>query len=106
MLKFQINVKREANGRHKLNAECLGTKELFLAITRCIASRPQANDLKYLLVGCIGVGEVYEYMLIITGYGCCVQDCEGNIVCQMRKTPRSCGDDTHRATKQAGPWDK
>ncbi|KAL1800885.1 hypothetical protein ACET3X_001227 [Alternaria dauci] len=49
MLKFRIGIEREANGRHKLNAECLGTTEPFLAITRCIASRPNADDLKYLL---------------------------------------------------------
>lgn len=49
MLKFRINIEREVNDRHKLNAECLGTTEPFLAITRCIASRPQANDLQYLL---------------------------------------------------------
>ncbi|KAH7380623.1 mediator complex subunit 27-domain-containing protein [Pyrenochaeta sp. MPI-SDFR-AT-0127] len=49
MCKFRISIEREANGRHKLNAECLGTTEPSLAITRCIASRPQASDLKYLL---------------------------------------------------------
>ncbi|KAF1842484.1 uncharacterized protein K460DRAFT_409892 [Cucurbitaria berberidis CBS 394.84] len=49
MLKFHISIEREANGRYKLNAECLGTTEPWQAITRCIASRPQVNDLKYLL---------------------------------------------------------
>jgi hypothetical protein len=58
MLKFRINIEREANGRHKLNAECLGTTEPFLAVTRCIASRPQANDLNYLLV-CL------SYMILV-----------------------------------------
>ncbi|KAF1947914.1 hypothetical protein EJ02DRAFT_440078 [Clathrospora elynae] len=49
LLKFRINIEHEANGRHKLSAECLGTTEPFLAVTRSIASRPQANDLKSLL---------------------------------------------------------
>ncbi|RYN40395.1 hypothetical protein AA0112_g3228 [Alternaria arborescens] len=49
MLKFRIGIEREANGRYKLNAKCLGTTEPFLAITRCIASRPNADDLRYLL---------------------------------------------------------
>ncbi|KAI4657134.1 uncharacterized protein J4E79_007750 [Alternaria viburni] len=49
MLKFRVGIERDANGRHKLNAECLGTTEPFLAITRCIASRPNPDDLKYLL---------------------------------------------------------
>ncbi|CAE7213669.1 hypothetical protein PTNB85_07021 [Pyrenophora teres f. teres] len=48
-LRFHIGIEREANGRHKLNAECLGTTEPFLAITRCLGSRPQANDLKHIL---------------------------------------------------------
>jgi hypothetical protein len=50
MLKFRIGIEREANGQHKLNVECLGTTEPFLAITRCMASRPNADDLRYLLV--------------------------------------------------------
>jgi hypothetical protein len=49
MLKFRLGIEREANGRHKLSAECLGTTEPFLAITRCVASRSNADDLKYLL---------------------------------------------------------
>ncbi|KAI4647578.1 uncharacterized protein J4E78_008893 [Alternaria triticimaculans] len=49
MLKFRVGIERDTNGRHKLNAECLGTTEPFLAITRCIASRSNSDDLKYLL---------------------------------------------------------
>ncbi|KAG9191617.1 hypothetical protein G6011_10351 [Alternaria panax] len=49
MLRFRIGIEREVNGRHKLNVECLGTTEPFLAITRCMASRPNADDLNYLL---------------------------------------------------------
>ncbi|CBX99833.1 hypothetical protein LEMA_P074220.1 [Plenodomus lingam JN3] len=48
-LEFRIVIERDANGRHKLAADCLGPKELLQAITRCIASRPNANDLEYLL---------------------------------------------------------
>ncbi|KAI2475355.1 Med27 domain containing protein [Pyrenophora tritici-repentis] len=48
-LRFHVGIEREANGRHKLNAECLGTREPFLAITRCLGSRPHANDLKHIL---------------------------------------------------------
>ncbi|KAF2828356.1 hypothetical protein CC86DRAFT_192264 [Ophiobolus disseminans] len=48
-LKFRVTIERDANGRHTLNGKCLGTTEPFLTITRCIASRPQASDLKYLL---------------------------------------------------------
>ncbi|KAF2788479.1 hypothetical protein K505DRAFT_366434 [Melanomma pulvis-pyrius CBS 109.77] len=48
-LRIRVVIEREANGRHKLNAECLGTVEPFLAITRCISSRPKVKDFKYLL---------------------------------------------------------
>ncbi|KAF2712322.1 hypothetical protein K504DRAFT_372705 [Pleomassaria siparia CBS 279.74] len=48
-LRIHVVIECETNGRHKLNAQCSGTVEPFLSITRCIASRPQANDLKYLL---------------------------------------------------------
>ncbi|KAF2133273.1 hypothetical protein P153DRAFT_381711 [Dothidotthia symphoricarpi CBS 119687] len=47
--RFRITIECDGNGRHKLNAACLGTTEPFLAITRCIASRPNTNDLKHLL---------------------------------------------------------
>jgi hypothetical protein len=50
MLDFHINIEQEANDRHKINAECLGTVEPFASISRCVKSRPQANDLKQLLV--------------------------------------------------------
>jgi hypothetical protein len=50
MLKFRITIERDANNRHKLNADCLGTAEPCSAITRCIASRPHTNDLRHLLV--------------------------------------------------------
>jgi hypothetical protein len=50
MLRFRIAIEHEANGRPKLNAECVGTKEPWLSINRCIASRPLPNDLKSLLV--------------------------------------------------------
>lgn len=49
-LKFHINIEREANGRYKLIAKCAGASEPFLAITRCIVSRPKSHDLGYLLV--------------------------------------------------------
>ena len=83
MLKFRVGIERGANGRHKLNAECLGTTEPFLAITRCIASRSNPDDLKYLLVctWSFVAWKCYGWMLIITGYDCCVQDCERNVVC-------------------------
>ncbi|KAF1921057.1 mediator complex subunit 27-domain-containing protein [Ampelomyces quisqualis] len=48
-LRFRIVVDQEANGKHKFSAECLGASEPWLSINRCIASRPQANCLKYLL---------------------------------------------------------
>ncbi|KAF2633721.1 hypothetical protein BU25DRAFT_11720 [Macroventuria anomochaeta] len=48
-LSFKVNIERENDTQHKLTAECLGTSEPFLSITRCIASRPNANDLASLL---------------------------------------------------------
>ncbi|KAF2852852.1 hypothetical protein T440DRAFT_355142, partial [Plenodomus tracheiphilus IPT5] len=48
-LQFAILVERDTDGRHKLTSDCLGQKEPFRAITRCIASRPKANDLEHLL---------------------------------------------------------
>lgn len=50
LFKFHVIVEREANGQHKLTAECVGTTEPFVAITRCIALRPRTNDLEALLV--------------------------------------------------------
>ncbi|KAF2025274.1 hypothetical protein EK21DRAFT_76811 [Setomelanomma holmii] len=48
-LKFRVTVERDSNGKHKLNAECLGAAEPAPSITRCLGSRSQPNDLKYLL---------------------------------------------------------
>ncbi|KAJ8117847.1 hypothetical protein OPT61_g1048 [Boeremia exigua] len=48
-LTFRVNIEREADTRHELTAECMGTSEPFLSITRCLASRPSASDLEYLL---------------------------------------------------------
>ncbi|KAF9697350.1 hypothetical protein EKO04_004859 [Ascochyta lentis] len=48
-LSFKVNIEREKDTPRKLSAECLGNSEPFLSITRCIASRPQANDLTSLL---------------------------------------------------------
>lgn len=46
---FRISIDRESDAQHKLSAECSGTREPFLSITRCLASRPNANDLTHLL---------------------------------------------------------
>lgn len=48
-LKFRIGIDRDSSGRHKLTAECIGTKEPSLTVSKCLAIRPKANDLKYLL---------------------------------------------------------
>ncbi|KAF2115792.1 mediator complex subunit 27-domain-containing protein [Lophiotrema nucula] len=48
-LKFRVTIEEEAGGRRKVNAECMGTAKPFSSISRSVASRPQANDLKYLL---------------------------------------------------------
>ncbi|KAH8732250.1 mediator complex subunit 27-domain-containing protein [Phaeosphaeriaceae sp. PMI808] len=48
-MRFRVTIEREANGRHRLAVECTGTMEPFLSISRCIASRPQPNDLRSLL---------------------------------------------------------
>ncbi|KAH6616732.1 hypothetical protein C7974DRAFT_51087 [Boeremia exigua] len=48
-LSFKVNIEREGDARHRLIAECLGTSEPFLSITRCLASRPCAEDLMSLL---------------------------------------------------------
>lgn len=52
-LKFHIVVGQGPNNKGKLRAECLGTTKLQTAVSRSIASRPQANDLEYLLVNII-----------------------------------------------------
>ncbi|OCK85828.1 hypothetical protein K432DRAFT_286118, partial [Lepidopterella palustris CBS 459.81] len=49
LMTFRIIRKKESNGRYKLDAECMGKSNLFPSITRCLASRPRANDLKFLL---------------------------------------------------------
>lgn len=48
-LEFRIIIESDANGQHTLKADCVGLKEPFQAITRCITSRPRTNDLEYLL---------------------------------------------------------
>lgn len=49
-LNFQINIERDDNGQHTIKAECLGIREPFPSITRCLSSRAQQKDLNYLLV--------------------------------------------------------
>ncbi|KAF2205003.1 hypothetical protein GQ43DRAFT_363352 [Delitschia confertaspora ATCC 74209] len=46
---FLVTVDEDANGRRKLRAECLGNSTKQMAVTRSLASRPRANDLRYLL---------------------------------------------------------
>lgn len=48
--RFRVTLPEEANSSHILQAECEGTGEPFTSITRCLASRPNPNDLKQLLV--------------------------------------------------------
>jgi hypothetical protein len=48
-LKFRVVIVKDANARSQLHVECLGSVKLSAAITRCISSRPHANDLRYLL---------------------------------------------------------
>lgn len=48
-LKFRVAIVKDTNARFRLNAECLGSDKLSMAITRCVSSRPRANDLRYLL---------------------------------------------------------
>lgn len=84
--KFLVNLEREASDRHKITAECSGRKEPLLAITRCIASRPKANDLGYLLVRTradtlIVTSIPCEHVLRITGNDCCVQHGAVYIMC-------------------------
>ncbi|KAI8936866.1 hypothetical protein NX059_006103 [Plenodomus lindquistii] len=48
-LEFRIVIERHADGRHKLLTSCLGLREPFQTVTRCVASRARVNDLEYLL---------------------------------------------------------
>lgn len=85
-LRFHVHVETDANGGPKINAECLGNTELLLAITRCLASRPQANDLKHLLVS-LGLQNRIQVTceLRTIGHDCSVQDCQRDIMRQMFK---------------------
>jgi len=47
---LRIAAEKLADGRYRINAECLGNTNISASITRCISLRPNANDLKYLLV--------------------------------------------------------
>ncbi|KAF1978498.1 hypothetical protein BU23DRAFT_564085 [Bimuria novae-zelandiae CBS 107.79] len=47
--RFRIKISDDANATQAIKAECEGTSEPFTAVTRCLASRPNANDLRYLL---------------------------------------------------------
>ncbi|EON64839.1 hypothetical protein W97_04073 [Coniosporium apollinis CBS 100218] len=49
-LRFSIRRYKGRNDEAVLMAECLGEMKLFPAITRCLASRPDPNNLPYLLV--------------------------------------------------------
>lgn len=81
---FQVGIERDANGGHNLSAECLGSTELFQAITRCVTSRSQAKDLEHLLVcpKCFDFISVF-YMGELTAvvYDCRLQDRDANILC-------------------------
>ncbi|KAF2678383.1 hypothetical protein K458DRAFT_317242 [Lentithecium fluviatile CBS 122367] len=70
-LRFHVVVSQDANEPRKLQAACMGTTDVDLTITRCIASRPNVNDLKYLLdmiaayknvksADCAKCGKVYD----------------------------------------------
>lgn len=50
-LNFHVTIVSDANEPHRLRAECVGSTDVHSTITKCIASRPTANDLKFLLVG-------------------------------------------------------
>jgi hypothetical protein len=74
-LKFHIAIDPEANGHDKLKIECLGTTKPFTTITKNIASRPKANDFKYLLVSDLAsITSVVDTCKIancdVTGYDC------------------------------------
>lgn len=59
--RFRVTLPEEANSSQALQAECEGTCEPFTAITRCLASRPDPNDLKHLLVCCHHISCKIEY---------------------------------------------
>lgn len=73
-LRFHILIGQDANERDKLDATCVGAAEPCTTITRCIASRPRANDLKYLLdmIGayknvdgeCTKCGDYYDHLVL------------------------------------------
>ncbi|KAH7138987.1 hypothetical protein B0J11DRAFT_32084 [Dendryphion nanum] len=48
-MRFHVVLSQDANDRGKLDVTCLGAAEPSTTITRCMSSRPRANDLKYLL---------------------------------------------------------
>ncbi|KAF2444919.1 hypothetical protein P171DRAFT_485000 [Karstenula rhodostoma CBS 690.94] len=47
--RFRVTISEDANPSQAVQAECDGTGEPFTAVTRCLASRPNPNDMKYLL---------------------------------------------------------
>lgn len=48
--RFRVTISEDVNSSQAIQAECEGTGEPFTSVTRCLASRPNPNDLKYLLV--------------------------------------------------------
>lgn len=48
--RFRVFISDDANGTQVIKADCEGAREPFTAISRCLASRPNANDFKFLLV--------------------------------------------------------
>jgi hypothetical protein len=47
---FRVTIPEDAHSSQAIQAECEGTGEPFTSVARCLASRPNPNDLKYLLV--------------------------------------------------------
>jgi hypothetical protein len=48
--RFRVTIPQDAHSPQAIQAECEGTGEPFTSVTRCLASRPNPNDLKSLLV--------------------------------------------------------
>lgn len=48
--RFRLSIPDGSDTTQAIKTECEGKGEPFTAVTRCMASRPNANDFKYLLV--------------------------------------------------------
>lgn len=89
----------DAGGREKVDVECAGDLKIFQAITRCLKSRPDPNNLSSLLVSRL-CRSVTASLTLFLGYDCGVHDSEVGAVLTMPEEAWQQLFDSRSAAKQ------